>query len=78
MRAFEEVAAHAVFGLDVADDGFDGRAAAQFALDSVGDATPLARDIDLEPHVGRSVVAAIAAVGDDAGQGRADLGLDLG
>jgi hypothetical protein len=78
VRAFEEVAAHAVFGLDVADDGFDGRAAPQFALDSVGDATPLARDVDLEPHVGRSVVAAIAAVGDDAGQGRTYLGLDLG
>ena len=76
--AFEEVAAHAVLGLGVADDGFDGRAPAQFALDGVVDATLLARDRDLEPHVGRSVVAAIAAVGDDAGQRRADLRFDLG
>jgi hypothetical protein len=70
-----------VLGLGVADDGFDGRAPAQFALDGVGDATLLARDMDLEPHephVGRGVVAAIAGVDDDAGQGRADLNLDFG
>ena len=74
----EIVAAHAVLGLDVADDRLDGGAAAQFALDGVGDAALLARDIDLEPHVGRRVVAAIAAVGDDAVEVRADLRLDLG
>src|SRR5271166_657554 len=37
----------------------------------------LARDIDLEGVAGRSVVAAIAAVGDDAGEVGADLRLDL-
>ena len=64
--ALEEVAAHAVLSLGVADDGLNGRAAAEFALDGVGDAPPRAGDVDLEPRVGRSVVAAIAAVGDDA------------
>ena len=78
MGAFEKVSGHAVFGLGVADDGLDGRAPAEFAPDGVGDAAPLARDIDLEPHVGRGVMAAITAVGDDAGQGRADLRFDLG
>jgi hypothetical protein len=33
--AFEEVAAHAVLALGLADDGFDGRASPQFALDGV-------------------------------------------
>ena len=66
-----------MLGLGVADDGFDGRASPQFALDGVGDAALLAGDIDLEPLVGRGVVAAIAAVGDDAGEARADLRLDL-
>ena len=42
-----------------------------------GDATSLARDIDLELVIGRGVVAAIAAVGDDAGEVGADLRLDL-
>jgi hypothetical protein len=48
---------------------------AQFALDRFGDPGSLARDIDLEPVIGRSIAA--AAVGDDAGQVRADLRLDF-
>ena len=47
------------------------------AFDGLGDATSLARDIDLKLVFGRGVVAAIAAVGDDAGEVGADLGLDL-
>ena len=77
MGAGEIVSAHAMFGLGVADDRFDRRAAAEFAFDGLGDATSLARDIDLELVAGRGVVAAIAAVGDDAGKVGADLGLDL-
>ena len=73
----EIVSAHAVLGLGVSDDGFDRRAAAEFAFDGLGDAASLARDIDLELVVGRGVVAAIAAVGDDAREVRADLRLDL-
>jgi hypothetical protein len=65
-RVFEKVAAHSVLGFGAADDGFDRRAAAQIAFDGVGDAALLARDIDLEPIIGRRAVAAIAAVGDDA------------
>jgi hypothetical protein len=38
----------------------------------------LAGDIDLKLHLGRSVVAAIASVGDDADKRRADPRLDLG
>ena len=52
----------------VPDNRFDGRSAAQFALYCLGDPASLAGDVDLEPVFGRSVVAAIAAVGDDAGQ----------
>src|SRR3984957_10571619 len=71
------VSALAMLGLGVSDDQFDRRAAAEFAFGSLGDATSLARDIDLELVTGRGVVAAIAAVGDDAGEVGADLGLDL-
>jgi hypothetical protein len=67
------VSAHAVARLGVADDRLDRRAAAQFAPDRFGDPASLAGDMDLEPVIGRSIVAAIAAVGDDAGQVRADL-----
>jgi hypothetical protein len=63
----EIVSAPAVLCLGVADDRFDRRPAAEFTFDALGDAAPLARDVDLELVVGRGVVAAIAAVGDDAG-----------
>jgi hypothetical protein len=52
---------------------FDRRAAAEFTFDRLGDATSLVGDVDLELVVGPGVVAAIAAVGDDAGEVRADL-----
>ena len=73
----EVISAHAVLGLGVSDDRFDCRSAAEFAFDGLCDAASLARDIELELVVGRSVVATIAAVGDDAGKVRADLRLDL-
>ena len=68
MGAGEIVSAHAVLGLGVTDDRFDRRAAAELALDGFGDAASLAGDVDLELVIGRSAVAAIAAVGDDAGK----------
>ena len=46
-------------------------------FDSFGDAPFLARDVDLELLVGRSVVASIASVRDDAGEARADLGFQV-
>ena len=67
----EIVSTHAMLGLGMADDRLDRRTAAEFAFDRLGDAASLARDIDLELVVGRSVVAAIAAVGDDAREVRA-------
>jgi hypothetical protein len=42
MGAGEIVSAHAVLGLGVADDRFDRRSAAEFALDGFGDAASLA------------------------------------
>jgi hypothetical protein len=73
----EVVSAHEVLGLGVANDRFDRGAAAEFAFDGLGDAASLAGDIDLELVVGRGVVAAITAVGDDTRKGCADLRLDL-
>ena len=77
MSAGEVISAHAVVGFGVANDRFDGRAATQLAFDGVGDAALLAGDIDFHLVVERGVVAAVAAVGDDASKARADLRLDL-
>ena len=77
MGAGEIVSANTMIGLGVTDDRFDRRAAAESALDGLGEAASLAGDVDLELVIGRSVVAAIAAVGDDAGKACADLRLDL-
>ena len=63
----EIVSAHAMLGFGVSDDRFDRRAAGEFAFDGLSDRASLAGDIDLELVVGRSIVAAIAAVGDAAG-----------
>jgi hypothetical protein len=63
-----------VLELEMTDARLDGGAAAQLAFDRFGDAPLLAGDVDLEPVVGRGVVAAIAAVGDDAREAGADLG----
>jgi hypothetical protein len=60
-----------------ADDVLDRRTSPQGALDGVGDAALLAGDIDLHLVVGRRAVAAMAALGNDAGEARADLRLDL-
>jgi hypothetical protein len=68
----EVVSGHAVLGLNVSDDRLDRRAAAQLPLDRFGDPASLAGDV-----VERGVVAALAAVGDDAGQVRAELGFHL-
>ena len=73
----EIVPAHAVLGFGVSDDRLDRGSAPEFAFDGLGDAESLAGDIDPELVAGRGVVAAIAAVGDDAGKARADLRLDL-
>jgi hypothetical protein len=73
----EIVPAHAVLGFGVSDDRLDRRSAPEFAFDGLSDAASLAGDIDPELVVGRGVMAAIAAVGDDAGKARADLRLDL-
>ena len=78
LRMGEEVSAHSALGLQMADDRFDGGAAAQFAFDLLGDASPLARDEDPELAPLWGVVAAIAAVGDDAPYRRADLPLHVG
>lgn len=68
----EIVAAHAVLGLEMADDGFDGGPAAQFALDLGRHPSLLAGDEDPELVIGRRVVAAVSLVGEDARDGVAD------
>ena len=50
---------------------------AQVPPDRLGDAALLAGDGHLQLVVGRRVVATVAGVGDDAGEARAELGLDL-
>lgn len=60
----EIVAVHAVLGLDVADDGLDGRATLHLAADGSRDAADLTRDPDPEPM--RVIVAAIPFVDMDA------------
>jgi hypothetical protein len=57
----QEVPAHAMLALGVADDGLDDGAPAEVVLDRIGDVALLAGDV-----VGRRVAAGIAAVGDDA------------
>ena len=46
VSAFEEVAAEMAVGLEVADDGLDGRAAAELTLDGAVDAALLAGEVD--------------------------------
>src|SRR3979411_2163209 len=68
----EIVAAHAVLGFEMADDGFDGGPAAQFALDPGRHPSFLAGDEDPELVIRRRVVAAVALVREDARDGVAD------
>src|ERR1700716_2666769 len=72
------ISAHAMLGFQMADDRFDRRSAPQLAFDFFGDAPLLPRNIDLEAVRWRRVVAAIAAIGDDALEVCADQPLDLG
>jgi hypothetical protein len=58
----EIVAAHAVLGLEMADDGLDGGPAAQFALDLRRYPSLLAGDKDPELVTGLCIVAAVALV----------------
>jgi hypothetical protein len=60
LTAFETAAAEMANGFHVSDDGFDCRAAPQFALDDAEDAALLTRDEDAT-RIGR-VVAARACV----------------
>ena len=58
--AFEVAAPEVAFGLQVSDDGLDGGAAAQLALDDTEDAALLARDEDTTGIL--CVVAAVPLV----------------
>jgi len=74
----EVVAAHSMLGLQMADDRLDSGAASQLAFDRFGHASSLPRDEHPKLMRRRRIVAAIAAVGDDARDARADLLLHLG
>jgi hypothetical protein len=60
------IAAHAVLGFEMADDGLDGRPAAQFTFDLGRHPSLLAGDEDPELVIGRRIVAAISLVGEEA------------
>src|SRR5579862_5192840 len=74
----EIVAAHAMLAFGVADNRFDGGPAAQVALDLFRHVALLAREIDLEAKVRRRVVAAVAAIDDEALKAGAGLRLEFG
>jgi hypothetical protein len=64
--------------LDVADHRLEGRTAAQLALDVFGHAPFLACGVDLEPAIGGCIVAAVAGVGEDAGNSHPEGVLHVG
>src|SRR5262249_8026323 len=64
--------AHAVMFLEMADDGLDGGAPFELALDLRREAALLAARVDLELVIGRGVVATIAGIGDTAIEDVAD------
>ena len=72
----EEIALHAVFGLEVADDGLDGGSASLLATDRLGDPARLTRDPD--PETVRVVVASIALIDVDTADLNAGELLHLG
>ena len=74
----EVVAVHAVAVLDVADDRFDGGPAFHLALDGRGDAAFLAGGEDAQLVDPRGVVPLVSGIGEDALEGGAGGGLDLG
>lgn len=51
----QEVAAHTVVVLEMADDGFDGGPASQRPFDGLGEAALLAGDMDLEHFAVRAL-----------------------
>lgn len=59
--------------LRLSGDLLDRRAALEFPLDLLGDASLLSRGVDTHAFDGRSVVAAIAGIGDHPGEGDPDL-----
>ena len=68
----EMIAAHAVLGLEMADDGLDGGPPLELAFDLGRDAALLTCGKDPELIIGRRVVAAIASIGDGALESTAD------
>src|SRR6476620_6822292 len=74
--AFEVVAVHAVLGLDVADDGLDGRTTLHLAPDGSRGAADLPRAPDPEPA--RVGVAAVRFVNMDAASAHAGELLHVG
>src|SRR3981081_1499310 len=68
----EIVAAHAMLGFEMADDGLDSGPAAQFALDPGRHPSLLAGEEDPELVIRRRVVAAVSLVSEDARDGVAD------
>src|SRR5688572_10928609 len=73
----EIVAAHAVLGLEMADDRLYGRPAAQFALDPGRYPSLLAGEEDPELVIGRGIVAAVSLVGEEARNDVADQRLHV-
>src|SRR5205085_3701652 len=73
----EIVAAHAVLGLEMANDGLDGGPAAEFAFDGGRHPSLLAGDEDSELVVRCRIVAAVSLVGEDARDGVAGDRLDV-
>ena len=66
------IAAHAVLALEMADDGLDRRTASHVTLDLRCHAPLLAGGIDPKPVIGRSGMAAITGIGEDAFEPVAD------
>jgi hypothetical protein len=73
----EVIAAHAVMFLEMADDGLNGGTPFELALDLRREAGLLAARVGLELVFGRSVVAAIASIGDTTLEHVADERLHL-
>jgi hypothetical protein len=71
------LAAHAVLGFGMADDGLDGRPTAKITLDLRRHPSLLPRDEDPELVIGSGIVAAVALLGEDALDGVADQRLHV-
>ena len=73
---WEVVAAHAMLGLEMADNRLDGGAPSHLSFDLRGDTALLAGGEDLELVFGGRVVAAIAGIGEDTFDDVADEHFD--